>query len=71
MTTRTDYNDADTRWVCARKKSYGDEKIAKAVARRLNEENAGSGGRAGFEGVVVHPYACTRCGRWHFGRSNG
>jgi hypothetical protein len=65
---RTDYPDADVRWACARKKSYPDEKSAKRVATRLTEQNHSGSGRAGFEGVVVVAYACTRCGSWHTGR---
>lgn len=59
MSMPTDYANADTAWVCARKKAYPDEKLTKKVARRMNEEKQA--------GVVA--YACTRCGRYHIGRA--
>jgi methenyltetrahydromethanopterin cyclohydrolase len=56
---RTDYEDADIAWVCARKKAYPDEKFAKRVASRMRED----------KGADVVAYACTRCGRFHIGRA--
>lgn len=65
---KTDYPNADNILACASKKAYPDERMARRVAARLNEQNAGPNGRPGFEGVVVTGYACTRCGRYHIGR---
>lgn len=68
MSMPTDVADADTAWVCARKKGYSDEKIVKAVVRRMNEDNSSGRARPGLENVVVRAYACTRCGMFHIGR---
>lgn len=59
-TDRTDYPDAPAERSCTRKKAYYEERLAKRVARDVNERE----GRP----VVVH-YACTRCGCWHIGRA--
>jgi len=56
-----DYVNASTEWACNRKKAYPDEKFAKRVARQMREER----------GADVVAYACTRCGRYHIGRSPG
>jgi hypothetical protein len=58
---RTDYADASTKWACARKKAYPDEKTAARVAGRMRAER----------GADVVAYGCTRCGRWHIGRAPG
>lgn len=59
MSMPTDYANADTAWVCARKKAYPDEKLARRVAARMREE----------KGADVVAYMCTRCGRFHIGRA--
>jgi hypothetical protein len=47
---------ADSRWSCARKKSYS-EKLAQKVANRINYE----------KGTDLVPYGCTHCGAFHIG----
>lgn len=56
---RVDNADADTRWVCARKKAYRTERTAERVAARIR--------RTTGEHVVA--YGCTRCGEWHVGHA--
>ncbi len=62
----SDYSDADSRWVCDRKKSYPTEEFAAHVAGQMNEKNSRRPGD--YNGVVVRPYACGRCGFYHVGR---
>ena len=70
LSGRTDYLDASTEWACARKKIYADEKTARRVAARMTASNADlETARAGFWGVVIVAYACTRCGSFHVGRA--
>jgi hypothetical protein len=64
----SDYAGVADQWVCNRKKAYPNEDMARRVAASLNLKNATSGARDGFAGVVVVPYSCGRCGRWHLGR---
>ncbi len=59
MPDRTDYDNADIRQSCTRKKSYPDEKFAKRVARQMREERDAD----------VVAYGCRHCGRYHIGRA--
>lgn len=69
MMDRTSATTASIEWSCVRKKAYGDERTARAIAARVSEENRSGRGRPGYEGVTVVAYACTEgCGRYHIGR---
>lgn len=63
-----DYDGADSRWACNRKKAYSTKHLADKVAARINESNLNGTGNPGFEGVMVVPYFCRRCGEYHIGR---
>ena len=63
----SDYEDAHQSWVCNRKKAYPSQEFAAKVANALTRRNA-EDPRPDFAGVVVAPYMCGRCGRWHLGR---
>jgi len=63
-----DYSEADSRWVCNRKKAYGSKWMADKVASRLNASNETDDARPGFRGVHVVSYQCRRCGEYHIGR---
>jgi hypothetical protein len=63
-----DYDEADTRWVCNRKKAYGSRWMAEKVAARINQTNETADARPGFRGVHVTAYLCRRCGEYHIGR---
>jgi hypothetical protein len=54
----TNYPDADPQRACTRKKAYPDEKLAKRVARSINERDTTANVRA---------YGCTLCGSFHIG----
>lgn len=56
----TDYDWADPRRSCYRKKRYRSMQTAKAVARNVNILE---------EAPVVRPYACRHCGGFHIGRN--
>jgi hypothetical protein len=55
---RTDADDADVVWVCARKSAYAFQSTARAAAARV---------RAASPYSDVREYACRRCGQWHIG----
>ena len=59
MPENTDYERADVRQSCTRKKAYPDEKFAKRVARQMRDER----------GANVRAYGCRHCGAFHIGRS--
>jgi hypothetical protein len=54
---RTDSPGAAQQWVCNRKKSYPDPKMAARVARQ----------RSAKIGVDLVVYGCRHCGQWHLG----
>jgi hypothetical protein len=56
-----DYDNADPRQSCYRKKAYPTEQIGQKVVNQMKYER----------GADVVTYGCRHCGRWHIGRAPG
>ena len=56
----TDYDWADPRRSCTRKKAYSTFDFARKVARKVNSEE---------EYEAVRAYECRHCGQFHIGRN--